>query len=360
MKGIKGFYKGKRVLVTGHTGFKGAWLTEILLNCGAKVSGVALKPGTRPNLFGLLCLKNKLGNHFADIRNFRKLKEIILKEKPEIVFHLAAQPLVRRSYDDPLYTLETNIIGTANLLQAIKEFGRVKSAVIITTDKVYKNKHPNRAFKEEDELGGRDPYSASKAAAEIVIDSHTRSFFDVEGYGASHKTLVASARAGNVIGGGDWSEDRLLPDIVKNIFENDGKIIIRNPDHIRSWQYVLEPLCGYLLLARELYEGKKRFSGAWNFGPNAKNFLSVEKLLGKTLGILGMGSYSVKKDAGKFEEDVLRLNSDKARRLLNWRASFDIDKALRMTLDWYRGFYNGENVIHITDQQIKSFFSGIN
>ncbi|MBI2033734.1 MAG: CDP-glucose 4,6-dehydratase [Candidatus Liptonbacteria bacterium] len=357
MKGIKDFYKGKRVLVTGHTGFKGAWLARILLNCGAKVSGVALKPETRPNLFGLLRLKYKLSNHFADVRNFKKLKEIILKEKPEIVFHLAAQPLVRRSYDDPLYTLETNIMGTANLLQAIKEYGRVRSAVIITTDKVYKNKRLSRAFKEEDELGGRDPYSASKVAAEIVIDSHSRSFFGVQDYGVSHKTLVASARAGNVIGGGDWSEDRLLPDIVKSIFEHDGKVIIRNPGHVRAWQHVLEPLRGYLLLARELYQGKKRFSGGWNFGPNAENFLSVEELLEKTFGILGRGSYSVKKDAGKFEEHVLRLNSDKARKLLNWRASFDIDKALRMTLDWYRGFYNGEDVIHITDQQINSFFS---
>ncbi|MEK9180191.1 MAG: CDP-glucose 4,6-dehydratase [Patescibacteria group bacterium] len=261
MRGIKDFYKGKKVLVTGHTGFKGAWLAEILLYCGAKVSGVGLKPDTRPNLFGLLRLERKLGNHFADVRNFKNLRTVILKEKPEIVFHLAAQPLVRRSYDDPLYTFETNIMGTANVLQAVKEYGKVRSAVIITTDKVYKHKHPGRAFEEEDELGGRDPYSASKAAAEIVIDSYARSFFSAEDYGAAHKTLVASARAGNVIGGGDWSEDRLLPDIVKNIFTSEGKIIIRNPGHVRAWQHVLDPLCGYLLLARELYEGKKDFLG---------------------------------------------------------------------------------------------------
>jgi len=358
MKSIKDFFKGKRVLITGHTGFKGAWLAEILLNCGAKVSGIGLKPGTYPpNLFGLLRLKNKINSHFADIRNFKKLKEVVFKEKPEIVFHLAAQPLVRKSYDDPLHTLETNIIGTANVLQAIKEFGKVRSAVIITTDKVYKNKYPSRAFKEEDELGGRDPYSASKAAAEIAIGSYICSFFNIENYGASHKTLVASARAGNVIGGGDWSEDRLLPDIVKSIFENDGKVIIRNPGHVRAWQYVLEPLRGYLLLARKLYEGKKIFSGAWNFGPSAKNFLSVEELSRKALGMLGKGSYSVRKDIGKPEEEALRLNSDKARKLLNWRTNFDADETLRATLDWYRGFYGGEDAIRITDQQIKSFFS---
>ena len=356
MKKIDIFYKDKRVLVTGHTGFKGSWLTQILLNGGAKVSGIALRPNTKPSLFQALELEKKIRNNFCDIRNFKKISEIIKKEKPEIVFHLAAQPLVRDSYDNPLYTFGTNIMGTANILQAIKETDTVRVAVIITTDKVYENRESGLPFKENDKLGGYDPYSASKAAAEIVISSYIRSFFDPVDYNKKHKILIASARAGNVIGGGDWQKDRLIPDIVRAIFEKNKEIIIRNPDAIRPWQYVLEPLYGYLLLAKKLYEGKKDFSGAWNFGPNNKNYLTVEELVKTTLELLGQGIYEIQKDFTKHEAQLLKLDSGKAKKLLNWQAKLDIKTILKLTCDWYQAFYNKQDIIKLTNQQINNFF----
>ena len=229
MENLQKFFKDKRVLITGHTGFKGSWLTQVLLNWGATISGVALKPNTKPSLFQTLGLEKKISNNFCDIRDFKKISEIVKKEKPEIVFHLAAQPLVRDSYDDPLYTFETNIMGTANILQAIKETNTARAAVIITTDKVYENKESGLPFKENDKLGGYDPYSASKAAAEIVISSYIKSFFNLTNYNKKHKTLIASARAGNVLGGGDWQKDRLIPDIVRAVFEKKEKIIFLSP-----------------------------------------------------------------------------------------------------------------------------------
>lgn len=356
MENIQKFFKNKKILITGHTGFKGAWLSKILLNWESRVAGIALKPATNPNLFDSLEIKNKIDNYFIDIRNFRKVKEIIIKEKPEIVFHLAAQPLVRDSYDDPLYTLETNIMGTANILQAIKETNTVRAAVIITTDKVYENKESGRPFKENDKLGGYDPYSASKAAAEITIDSYIKSFFNPVDYNKKHRTLIASARAGNVIGGGDWGNDRLVPDLIKGVLKNK-KVIIRNPDAIRPWQYVLEPLYGYLLLAKKLYEGKKEFSGAWNFGPNSRNFLTVKEFIELALKILNKGDYIIKKDlSNKHEAELLKLNCNKAKKNLGWQQILDINKTLKLTFEWYRSFYNKEDIINITDQQIKLFF----
>jgi len=356
MTNLQGFYKNKKVLITGHTGFKGGWLTQILLNFGAKVSGIALKPNTKPNLFQILGLEKEIRNYFCDIRDFGKILEIIKKEKPEIVFHLAAQPLVRDSYDHPLYTFETNIMGTANVLQAIKEVGIVKSAVIITTDKVYENKEKGSSFKEEDKLGGYDPYSASKAAAEIVINSYSRSLFNPSDYKKKHQTLIASARAGNVIGGGDWQKDRLMPDIIRAVFEKQEKVIIRNPQAIRPWQYVLEPLWGYLLLAEKLYDGKKDFSSAWNFGPNNKNYLTVEKLVKTTLELLGQGIYKIQKDSTKHEAQLLKINSHKAQKFLNWRANLDIKTILELTCDWYQAFYNKKDIVELTNQQIDNFF----
>ena len=356
MNDLKKFFKNKKILITGQTGFKGSWLTQILLNWDARISGIALKPNTSPNLFDALNIKSRTNNYFVDIRNFRKIKEIFAKEKPEIVFHLAAQPLVRDSYDNPLYTFETNIIGTANILQAIKEIGKVRAAVIITTDKVYENKESGRPFKENDKLGGYDPYSASKAAAEIVIDSYVKSFFNPKDYNKKHKTLISSARSGNVIGGGDWSKDRLVPDIIKAIFENKKKIILRNPDSIRPWQHVLEPSFGYILLAKKLYEGKKKFSGAWNFGPRDENYLTVKELTKEAIGKLKKGSYIIKKNNTKHEAKYLRLNSNKARNLLGWRPKLNLAKTLELTFVWYQKFYNRENIVKITNEQIKSFF----
>ncbi len=351
------FFRNKRILITGHTGFKGGWLTQILLSWGARISGIALKPNTSPNLFDALNIKSRINNYFVDIRDFKRVKEVIKREKPEIVFHLAAQPLVRDSYDDPLYTFETNIIGTANILQAIKEIDKVRAVVMITTDKVYENKESGQPFKEDDKLAGHDPYSASKAAAEIVINSYIKSFFSPGDYNKKHRVLVASARSGNVIGGGDWSRDRIMSDIIRAIFEKDGKVIIRNPEAVRPWQHVLEPSLGYLLLAKKLYEGKKEFSGAWNFGPHEKNHLTVKELIEKALKILERGSYIVKRDPTKPEAQLLKLDSRKAKNVLRWQPILSLDKTLKLTLEWYKGFYNKENIICLTNQQIELFFN---
>ena len=218
MINLQKFYKGKRVLITGHTGFKGSWLAQTLLSWGADVSGLALRPHTEPNLFDVLEIKNRIRNHFVDVRDFKKVRAVFAKEKPEIVFHLAAQPIVRDSYNEPLCTIETNTIGTANILECLRLSSSVKAGVIITTDKVYENKETTRPYKEDDRLGGHDPYSASKGAAELIISSYIRSFFNPDSYGTKHKTLIASARAGNIIGGGDWSKDRIIPDLVRAVF----------------------------------------------------------------------------------------------------------------------------------------------
>ena len=354
MNNLQKFFKNKKILITGHTGFKGSWLTQILLNWEAKISGVALKPNTKPSLFETLELEEKIRNNFCDIRNFKKISEIIKREKPEIIFHLAAQALVRDSYDDPLYTFETNIMGTSNILQAIKKTDTVRAAVIITTDKVYENKESGLPFKENDKLGGHDPYSASKAAAEIVIGSYIKSFFNPVDYNKEHRTLIASARAGNVIGGGDWSNDRLVPDLIKGVFKNE-KVIIRNPDAIRPWQYVLEPLYGYLLLAKKLYEGKTEFSGTWNFGPHNKNHLTVEELVKRALELLNRGSYKLRKDCGKHEARLLKLDSNKAKKLLGWQPRLNMETILEFTFNWYKAFYEKKNIIDLTNQQINSF-----
>lgn len=382
MNNLQKFFRNKKVLITGHTGFKGGWLAQILLNWNADITGLALEPSTNPNLFESLDLKDKVHNYFADIRNFKTVKDIISKEKPEIVFHLAAQPLVRDSYDDPLYTFETNIIGTANILQAIKEVGGVKSAILITTDKVYEEKEKACYYKECDKLGGYDPYSASKASAEIVIDSYLKSFFNPEDYKKKHQTLIASVRAGNVIGGGDWMKDRILPDIIKSIFE-DTKLIIRNPESVRPWQFVLEPLYGYLLLAEKLYKGQKNFCGAWNFGPKKENYLTVKALAEKIFEILGKKSYEIKRDPSKHESKWLGLDISKSQKILGWRPVLTIGETLEVTVDWYKNFYgkkeeklgffpqlasvaliNDSNSLEtksadLTNMQIKEFFNKI-
>ncbi len=359
MDDVKKFFKNKKVLITGHTGFKGSWLTQILLDWGVDVAGISLRPPTSPNLFTLLNIKSKIKNYFVDIRDFKKVKKIFLKEKPEIVFHLAAQTLVRNSYDAPLFTFETNIIGTANVLHAIKETGSVKAAVMITTDKVYEEKGGLYPYKEGDKLAGHDPYSASKAGAEILIDSYTKSFFNLKHHGEKHKTLIASARSGNVIGGGDWAKDRIIPDITKAVFENNGRLIMRSPDAVRPWQFVLEPLYGYILLAKKLYEGKKEFSGAWNFGPHEGNYLTVKELTEEVIRILGKGSYAIEKDDTKHEAAYLKLDISKAKDILGWQPVFNLNKTLEFTLAWYKIFYDKKDITDITHQQIESFFKEI-
>jgi CDP-4-dehydro-6-deoxyglucose reductase, E1 len=353
---LKSFFKGKKVLITGITGFKGGWLSQILLNFGAIVSGIGLDPLQKNNLFSSLKLSEKTKTYIQDIRDFEKIKKIIEIENPEIVFHLAAQPLVRESYDNPRYTLETNILGTTNLLHSIKEVGTTKSLVVITTDKVYKDQEWDWPYRENDELGGYDPYSASKACMELITNSYLQSFFNIKDYGKTHTTLVATARAGNVIGGGDWSEDRLIPDIIKAVYEKNEKVLLRNPHAIRPWQHVLEPLTGYMLLAKKLYQKNKEFSNKWNFGPGENNFITVEEMVKKGIDALKKGDYFSKENLEKHETKILKLDSSKAKSGLNWKPSLNISQTINWTFEWYKRYYNKENIIDFTNSQINDFF----
>ncbi len=351
------FFRGKKVLVTGHTGFKGSWLTQILLRFGAEVVGVSLAPEDEHGLFSILKLQEKSKNYFFDIRHYDGLKAIIAGERPEIVFHLAAQALVRTSYDDPLTTHSTNVLGTANVLQALHELGCARSVVVITTDKVYKNLEWMYPYRENDALGGYDPYSASKAAADIVTQSYIQSFFNPADFGTKHQTLVAVARAGNVIGGGDWAEYRIIPDIMRSVIEKGEKVIIRSPRAIRPWEHVLEPLSGYLDLSRKLYDGEVAFSDAWNFGPNDESFVEVEVLVKEVLTSLGKGEYQVQEDHSKHEAAILKLDTTKAKSLLYWRPRLDFQKNIHFTVDWYKNFYQKkEDPILFTNRQIDLFF----
>jgi len=330
MEGLN-IYKGKKVLVTGHTGFKGCWLSIWLCSLGAKVIGYSSDNWNNDFLYKETKLKDKLfADVKGDIRDLKKVKETFDKYKPEIVFHLAAQPIVRTSYDNPVETFEINVIGTANILDCIKNEDSVKSAVLITTDKVYKNKESSKGYNEEDELGGHDPYSASKACAEIVIDSYRKSFFN------NTDKLIASARAGNVVGGGDMAKDRLIPDCIKSI--NEGKTIdIRSPDSVRPWQHVLEPLSGYLLLGKSLIERKKEFASAWNFGPEKESQIEVKKVADFVVKYAKKGSWKDTSDPNekKHETKLLMLDIHKAKTTLKWHPKFDIQKTIKNTVEWY-------------------------
>ncbi len=354
---MNNFYKNKRVLITGHTGFKGSWLTQVLLGFGAEVIGISLKPQTNPNLFDELKIEGKIKNYFTDIRDYCEIKKIFEDEKPEIVFHLAAQAIVRTSYLNPLDTISSNVLGTAHILEAIKETNTVKSAVIITTDKVYENKEWHHAYRENDALGGYDPYSASKAAADIVTNSFIQSFFNIKDYGVKHNVLIAIARAGNVVGGGDWAEYRLIPDIIRSIYETKSAVESRNPKAIRPWEHVLEPLSGYLLLAKGLYEKNTELSGAWNFGPNNESFVTVETLINEAIKILEQGEHRTVPDHSKHEAHILKLDINKADALLGWKPTLTFKQNLDMTFTWYKNYYaKTENIVEFTDNQIKEFF----
>lgn len=352
------FYRKKKVLITGHTGFKGSWLSRILLSWGAEVVGIALPPATNPSLFKILNLKNQLKHYEIDIRDQKRVNEIFLDEKPEIVFHLAAQPIVRASYDDPVYTHTTNILGTTHVLECIRGSESVRSAVIITTDKVYRNDGRRDPYQEADQLAGFDPYSASKAAADIVAQSYIQSFFNPHDYGRRHRTLIGIARAGNVIGGGDWSHDRLIPDIVRTIFhERREKIILRNPRAERPWQHVLEPLFGYLLFAQELYKGRHDISGPYNFGPeNGERGISVEAIARTAIQSFGKGFCEIVPDLLKHEDAVLHLDIAKAKNDLKWLPILSVQEGLEWTFDWYRAWYeNPTSIESLTFEQISRY-----
>jgi CDP-glucose 4,6-dehydratase len=325
-----GFFRGKTVLVTGHTGFKGAWLSEWLLRLGAGVVGYALAPDQTPSLYSLLGLERRLRSVLADVRDRSTFERVLAESRPEIVLHLAAQPLVRRSYREPVDTFATNVMGTAHVLDAARRTSSVRSIVIVTSDKCYENVGARRGYKESDPMGGHDPYSASKGAAELVTAAFRRSFFSAPG-GAG----VGSARAGNVVGGGDWSEDRLVPDLVRGI-ARDEPVVIRNPRSIRPWQHVLEPLSGYLLLARALYEDPVRFSEGYNFGP-AEAELPVGELARTFVAAMGRGTLaSPPVEPQPHEASLLLLDSGKARAVLGWSPRLGIDETVTLTADWYR------------------------
>lgn len=343
-KMFKNIYAGKNVFITGHTGFKGSWLNLWLNYMGANVTGFALKPHTNPNHFDLLKLNTN--SIIADIRNYEYLEKKIIESKPEIVFHLAAQPYVIDSFQNPKYTYETNVLGTLNIIEAVRKSKHTKALVLITTDKVYKNTEKQEGYIESDRLGGYDPYSSSKACCELLINSYRNSFFNVAEYDKSHSTLMASARAGNVIGGGDWGQNRLIPDIIKSTIQKQ-ETEIRNPNAVRPWQHVLESLSGYLLLGQNLLEGNKSFSGAWNFGPAKQNEIPVYKVA----EILKSNWEKVKfkhadADAEKYHETtLLKLDSTKALSELNWEPIWNAELALEKSCEWYKAFYDNNDTI---------------
>ena len=328
------FWNGKKVLITGHTGFKGSWLALWLLKLGAKVSGISLIPEKKQNLFDYLELSKNLNHNILDIRNKDELTKSIKKIKPDIVFHLAAQPLVLNSYKEPILTWETNVNGTLNVLYSLQCLDDRCGAIFITTDKVYKNKEWIFGYRENDLLGGIDPYSSSKAASEIAIASWRESFCGSLPYQKSN-LYIASARSGNVIGGGDWSNNRIVPDIVRSLSSNK-KIIIRNPSSTRPWQHVLDPLSGYLLLAERLYSEGDNFASAFNFGPNTESNKTVLELVEESLK-LWSGSYEISNSKNSpHEAGMLNLSIEKSFNKLKWRPKWDFYKTINVTISWYK------------------------
>ncbi len=334
---LQSFYRGKTVLVTGHTGFKGGWLTTWLKLLGANVIGYALSPEKdKPNLFSVGKVADNMTSIIDDVRTLSSLADVFESYKPEIVFHLAAQALVRRSYLKPVETYDTNIIGTVNVLEAVRKSPSVRVAVIITSDKCYENREWIYAYRENDPMGGHDPYSASKAAAELIISSYRNSFFQPDKYD-EHKVSISSVRAGNVIGGGDWSQDRLIPDCIRALIKGNS-ITVRNPNAIRPWQFVLEPLSGYLWLAAMMWEEPTRFMGAWNFGPTTDGNAQVHWVVNRVVKEWGSGQWQdVSTDTlnAPHEANLLRLDCTKAATLLKWKPVYSLDKSLQETVAWY-------------------------
>lgn len=353
MEKINKAYKGKKVLVTGHTGFKGSWLSIWLNHIGANVIGLALESKNINNNYNLANVSNFVDEYFVDIRDKEKLNEVFLIEQPEIVFHLAAQALVLDSYNSPLETFETNTMGVANILEAVRHTKSVKTAVIITTDKVYDNKEWIWPYREDERIGGYDPYSASKGAAELIISSYRNSFFNPNKF-AEHGKSIASVRAGNVIGGGDWAENRIIPDCIRALQE--GKSIeVRSPLSVRPWQHVIEPLGGYLLLGANMIENPKEFASAWNFGPESGNIVNVGHLVDLLVKNYGKGEWLDKSNSESVHEaKLLSLDINKAKYNLNWQPLLDINQTIEYTVDWYKR-YKSEDVLSICVEQIKKY-----
>lgn len=342
------FWHNKRVFVTGHTGFKGSWLTIWLHALGAKVYGYALPPDTTPSLFNVAEVESLLSSHtLADIRDCNQLSKAINHANPEIVLHLAAQPLVRRSYIDPVETYSTNVMGTVNLLETVRQSNHVKAVVNVTTDKCYENKEWLWAYRENEAMGGHDPYSSSKGCAELITASYRRSFLSAQGIG------LASARAGNVIGGGDWSNDRLIPDFLRAIDAGD-ILKIRFPNAVRPWQHVLEPLNGYLMLAEALYESPTKFDSAWNFGPNDQDAKEVAWIVKKLAAEIPNTRWEVDTNQQPHEAGLLKLDSSKARHNLDWRQKWDLETTLKKISEWHLAWKAGQDMQAYCRMQIQS------
>jgi CDP-glucose 4,6-dehydratase len=346
-----GIYAGRRVLVTGHTGFKGGWLSHWLLQLGANVRGIALAPQTTPNLFDLLNLQERAESHLIDIRDADAVRSCMRDFRPEFVFHLAAQPLVRLSYQEPKATWDTNVGGTVNVLEAVLGTPSVQSCLVVTSDKCYDNKEQIWGYRENDALGGHDPYSASKGATELVVASYRRSFF------SDNKTChIASARAGNVIGGGDWANDRIVTDFVTRVVSGRA-LELRNPQATRPWQHVLEPLSGYLDIAARLFSSEgKNYAEAWNLGPSDQSVTTVHDLATRLVAEWGQGSVSVCSQVNQpHEAGLLKLDCSKAQHRLGWHGVWDVDKTVKRTVEWYRAYYEKSDVVNITDKQIENY-----
>ena len=353
MEKIKNFYKNKRVLVTGATGFKGAWLCSWLLKLGAHVYGIGFNPNQNKNLFYKLSLNKKINLSLFDIRNFNKLDKFVNLNKPSIIFHLAAQPLIYESYNKPLTTFEVNCVGTLNVLEITKRSKFIKSLVSITSDKCYDNKGWKKGYKEDDELGGVDPYSASKASAELMIRAYRESFFNNKKI--NRICGISSGRAGNVIGGGDWSAKRLIPDCIRSIRKKN-IIKIRNPNFNRPWQFVLEPIKGYLILAKKQYENPKKFSGAWNFGTEPKSITDVKNIVKYIIQFWGQGSMQIQKVKKFYEQHNLQLDIKKAKKYLGWKPTYNIKDSVKVTTEWYyKVLEKKEDPISVTELQIENY-----
>ena len=348
------FWKGKRVLMTGHTGFKGSWLSLWLQSLGAQVVGYALAPPTNPSLFEVAQVGKGMTSIIGDIRDLERLRAVFAEHKPEIVIHMAAQPLVRYSYIEPVETYSTNVMGTVNLLEAVRSTPGVKAVVNVTSDKCYENREWAWGYRENEAMGGFDPYSSSKGCAELVTAAYRNSYFHAEKY-KTHGVAIATGRAGNVIGGGDWAEDRLIPDIMRAITQ--GKPVnIRNPHAIRPWQHVLEPLSGYLMLAQKLVEEGATYAEGWNFGPSDEDAQPVQWIVEKLTGTWGEGASWVL-DGGDHphEAHYLKLDCSKAKARLNWQPKWHLDVALGAIIDWHRAYRQNKDMRELSLAQIQSF-----
>jgi CDP-glucose 4,6-dehydratase len=347
------FWKGKKVFLTGHTGFKGSWLSILLNLLGAKVAGYSLKPFTKPNLFDLAKLERLINvSIIGDIRDYDKLKKCIHKFSPDFIVHMAAQPLVRESYESAKYTYEVNTLGTVNILNILNELRYVKSALIVTTDKVYFNNNKKIYFKENDILGGLDPYSSSKSCAELAVNSYNHSFLKKK------NIYVATARAGNVIGGGDFSKDRIVPDYFRSLLKNK-KLILRSPNSIRPWQHVLDPLNGYLLLMMKLYKKQKLANSSFNFGPRKLSNQSVSNVINLINKDFNNSVKVIKKKSSVKnynESKILTLNSNKSKKILNWQNKYNLEQSIKLTSIWFKEYLEKKNILKATQDQILNYF----